>query len=379
MEILIEKDSLNNQIIKPNTNEHQLTEIKKKIDLDSFEIIKLIGKGSYGKVLLVKLKSKENYYAMKILNKNLLKLKKQVDHTKNERDLMVKINSPFIVNIKFAFQDDKNLYLVSEFMQGGEVFFHLKQKKFFSEELVKFYAIELVLAISHIHEQNAVYRDLKPENILLDKNGHIKLTDFGLCKIVNEDNKAYTICGTVYYLAPEILLNKGYTKEIDWWSLGCVVYLMLEGKPPFMVNKNNLNLSLYKNKLTFLHTSSRNAENFVTSLLVFNPQQRLGYGGNGINNIKNHAFFKGVDWDRALKKEYRPPFVPKLSNNLDLRYFDSTFTKEVIDINQIKNDNNNQNKNIEDNLADENYQNFSYIENEMNENLIKNEDFGNNV
>ena len=379
MEILIEKDSLNNQIIKPNTNEHQLTEIKKKIDLDSFEIIKLIGKGSYGKVLLVKLKSKENYYAMKILNKNLLKLKKQVDHTKNERDLMVKINSPFIVNIKFAFQDDKNLYLVSEFMQGGEVFFHLKQKKFFSEELVKFYAIELVLAISHIHEQNAVYRDLKPENILLDKNGHIKLTDFGLCKIVNEDNKAYTICGTVYYLAPEILLNKGYTKEIDWWSLGCVVYLMLEGKPPFMVNKNNLNLSLYKNKLTFLHTSSRNAENFVTSLLVFNPQQRLGYGENGINNIKNHAFFKGVDWDRALKKEYRPPFVPKLSNNLDLRYFDSTFTKEVIDINQIKNDNNNQNKNIEDNLADENYQNFSYIENEMNENLIKNEDFGNNV
>jgi serine/threonine protein kinase len=310
---------------------------------------------------------------MKILNKDLLKSKNQVDHTKNERNLMIKINSPFIVSIKFAFQDDKNLYLVSEFMQGGELFFHLTKKKYFSEKLVKFYTIELVLAISHIHEQNAVYRDLKLENILLDKDGHIKLTDFGLSKILNEDNKAYTICGTVYYVAPEILLKKGYTKEIDWWSLGCAVYIMLEGGPPFSISKSQLNISLYKKKIKFIHTKNEDAKNFVRSLLVFNPEERLGFGENGIDNIKNHSFFKGVDWDKALKKEYKPPFVPELSNNIDLRYFDSNFTQEVVDINKIKDNNKNINTTNEEKIIDENYKNFSY--NENNDELMKNADF----
>ena len=144
------------EILKNSLNETQMKEIKLKISLDNFEIIKLIGEGTYSKVLLVKLKSKETYYAMKILNKKILKLKNQEKNTKSERDLMIKISSPFIVNIKFAFQDDINLYLVSEFMQGGELFFHLRKNKYFSEELVKFYATELVLAISHIHEKNAM-------------------------------------------------------------------------------------------------------------------------------------------------------------------------------------------------------------------------------
>ena len=373
LDILIENDSQNNKIIETSKSETQLNEVPKKIDIDSFEILKLLGKGTYGKVLLVKLKPNENYYAMKILNKDLLKSKNQVDHTKNERNLMIIINSPFIVSIKFAFQDDKNLYLVSEFMQGGELFFHLTKKKYFSEELVKFYTIELVLAISHIHEQNAVYRDLKLENILLDKDGHIKLTDFGLSKILNEDNKAYTICGTVYYVAPEILLKKGYTKEIDWWSLGCAVYIMLEGGPPFSISKSQLNISLYKKKIKFIHTKNEDAKNFVRSLLVFNPEERLGFGENGIDNIKNHSFFKGVDWDKALKKEYKPPFVPELSNNIDLRYFDSNFTQEVVDINKIKDNNKNINTTNEEKIIDENYKNFSY--NENNDELMKNADF----
>ena len=309
---------------------------------------------------------------MKILKKKLLKSKKEKSHSKNERDLMIKISSPFIVNIKFAFQDYKNLYLVSEFMQGGELFFHIKKNKYFSEELVRFYTMELVLAISHIHEKNAVYRDLKPENILLDKDGHIKLTDFGLCKIIKEDDKTYTICGTIEYIAPEILMNNGYNKEVDWWSLGCVVYKMLEGKSPFGHPRGQIDVSFFKKPLKFYYTDSEEAKDFVKSLLVFNPEKRLGNGINGINDILNHKFFEGVDWDMALKKEYKPPFVPELSDDLDLKYFDQKFTQENIKSNQMNNNKSLENKEKD---LDSNYKDFSFIDNEIAENILKDDYF----
>ena len=385
IESLLDQDSESSEIIEKDTTEtqlSQLSEIKIKINLDSFEIIKLLGKGTYGKVLLVKLKSKESYYAMKILNKKHLKMKKQEIHTKNERDFMVKISSPFIVNIRFAFQDDKNLYLVTDFMQGGELFFHLKNKKHFSEELVRFYATELVLAISDIHKENAIYRDLKPENILLDKYGHIKLTDFGLCKILKENEKTFTLCGTMQYIAPEVLLHNGYKKEVDWWSLGCVIFDLLEGRVPFNPPKGcQMNISFYKKPLRFKHTNSDNAKNFIKSLLVFEPEKRLGYGKNGINDIKNHPFFKGVDWDKAFNKEYKPPFVPDLKDDLDLKYFDSEFTQEQIDLNNIKNSQtfNKKQKNDIEKITDLNYQNFSFVENEIGQELLKDDDDEENV
>ncbi len=362
------------EILKNSLNETQMKEIKLKISLDNFEIIKLIGEGTYGKVLLVKLKSKETYYAMKILNKKILKLKNQEKNTKSERDLMIKISSPFIVNIKFAFQDDINLYLVSEFMQGGELFFHLRKNKYFSEELVKFYATELVLAISHIHEKNAIYRDLKPENILLDKDGHIKLTDLGLCRIVKENDKAYTICGTLQYIAPEILINCGYKKEVDWWSLGCVVYQMLEGKSPFGRPRGQMTINFFKKPIEFYYTDSEEAKNFIKALLVFNPEKRLGFGKNGINDIKNHPFFKGIDWDKALNKEYKPPFVPELSDELDLKYFDKTYIQESVDMNKIGKDRDSENKKI-----DSNYINFSYVDNEIGEEILNTYDIDDKV
>jgi serine/threonine protein kinase len=269
---------------------------------------------------------------------------------------MVEINSPFIINIKFAFQDDINLYLVSEFMQGGELFFHLKNKKFFDEELVKLYTMELVLALTHIHEKDAVYRDLKPENILIDKDGHIKLTDFGLCKIIKDDDKAYTICGTITYLAPEILLNKGYQKEVDWWSLGCVVYRMLEGRSPFGSPRGQLTLSYFKQKITFKNNVSEEAKDFVKSLLIFDPEKRLGYGNNGSDDIKNHAFFRGMDWTKVYNKEYQPSFVPQLTNDLDLKYFDKNFTDEKISVDDLKSDENNETLN---------YTNFSFVDKDM--------------
>jgi serine/threonine protein kinase len=177
-----------------------------KLKTEDFQKYKLIGKGSFGDVFLVKFKSNNQFYAMKILDKKTVVSYNQEEHTKSERDLMVKVDCPFIIDIKFAFQDKQNLYLVTEFMPGGELFFHLYREKRFNNDKTKFYAVEIILAIEFLHKKNMMYRDLKPENVLIDKTGHIKLTDFGLSKILSkEKEKTYTICGTPQYLAPEVL------------------------------------------------------------------------------------------------------------------------------------------------------------------------------
>ena len=320
-------------IIESNNEEENEHPLNIKLTYNDFQPIKLLGRGSFGEVILVRLKSTKKVYAMKILDKKILKMKKQQNHTKTERDLMVKINSPFIVNIKSAFQDDTNLYLVSEFMQGGDMFFHMHdgQIVIFSHDKTRFYILELVLALESLHKNNMVYRDLKPENILLDSKGHVKLTDFGLSKILeDEDDKAFTLCGTPQYLAPEVLLKKGYDKMVDWWSLGCVLYEMLMGRLPFAIKRGMINLKIYEKKVDYPRKISNEARDLIEKFLVVNPTERLGYGPNGTDDIKNHPFFNGVDWDLAIQKKYKPPFIPKLKNDVDLRYFDNCFTDEPI-------------------------------------------------
>ena len=316
-------------------NDNQDQALNVKVTYNDFEPIKLLGRGSFGEVLLVRLKANNKVYAMKILSKKLLKIKKQELHTKTERDLMVKINCPFIVNIKSAFQDTSKLYIVSEFMQGGDMFYHLHDGQIiiFNNEKTKFYVLELVLALEFLHKNNMVYRDLKPENILLDEKGHVKLTDFGLSKILeDEDDKAFTICGTPQYLAPEVLLKKGYDKSVDWWSLGCVMFEMLAGKLPFPIKRGiKLNSKLYEKPVEFPKNITKEAKDLIQQLLVVNPNERLGQGPDGSQNIKNHPFFKGVNWKDAWDRKIKPPFIPKLKNDTDLRYFDTMFTDEPID------------------------------------------------
>ena len=305
-----------------------------KLSYSNFEPLKLIGRGSFGQVLLVRLKANKKLYAMKILDKKTLKQGKQQIHTKTERDLMVKINCPFIVNIKSAFQDETNLYIVSEFLQGGDLFFHLHEKRnvVFPEEKAKFYVIELVVALDFLHKNNMVYRDLKPENILLDSQGHVKLTDFGLSKIFeNENDKAYTVCGTPQYLAPEILLRKGYDKAVDWWSLGCVMYEMIYGKLPFKFKYDTQpNLNIYKKKVMYPSWMEENAKDLIINLLTIEPDKRLGSGKNGEENIKRHPFFSDVDWDKALNKKLKPPFVPKIEDETDIKYFEKSLAESPI-------------------------------------------------
>lgn len=307
-----------------------------KISYTDFEPLKLLGTGSLGRVLLVRFLSNNNLYAMKILSKSQIKLKKQEEHTKTERDLMVKFNNSFVVNIKFAFQDDSKLYIVSEFLQGGDMFYHLHNSSFdFTESTIKFYIIEIILGIEFLHNNNVIYRDLKPENILMDCEGHIKISDFGLAKILsNSREKAYTLCGTLQYLAPEILKNKGYDKSVDWWSLGIIFYQMLMGKMPYSIKGNKINPEIFETKLKFNDDINPLAINLINQLLNPNPKKRIGYGDLDAKKIKEHNYFADVDWNKYLNKEIEPPFVPKLENDMDLRYFDKIFTDEPVDSNR---------------------------------------------
>ena len=330
---------LDNSQNEENNAELEQT-INVKVTFNDFEPLKLLGRGSFGEVLLVRLKANQKVYAMKILSKNLLKIKRQQIHTKTERDLMVKINCPFIVNIKSAFQDIAKLYIVSEFMQGGDMFYHMHDGKIiiFNNDKTRYYIMELVLALEFLHKNNMVYRDLKPENILLDAKGHIKLTDFGLSKILEtESDKAFTICGTPQYLAPEILQKKGYNKAVDWWSLGCVMYEMLTGKIPFAIKRGvKLNMKIYEQGVKYPDHLYKNAKDLIKKLLVIDPNERLGSGPDGSENIKKHPFFKGINWNDAYQRKGKPPFIPKLKNDTDLRYFDTMFTEEPINGNQRK-------------------------------------------
>ena len=259
-----QETKLDNSHDDDNEEEIDAQHLNIKLTFTDFDPIKLLGRGSFGEVLLVRLKANKKVYAMKILNKKILKIKKQQTHTKTERDLMVKINSPFIVNIKSAFQDSSKLYIVSEFMQGGDMFFHLHDGKIvtFNNDKAKFYIMELVLALESLHKNNMVYRDLKPENILLDAKGHVKLTDFGLSKILeNEEDKAFTICGTPQYLAPEVIKKKGYDKAVDWWSLGCVMFEMLTGKIPFPIKRGvKLNMTIYEQGVNYPSILTKSAK-----------------------------------------------------------------------------------------------------------------------
>ena len=331
-EQLIDKKEMKEEQQENSNNYENL-----KLSYNDFQPIKLIGTGSFGRVLLVRFKTNNTLYAMKILSKTQIKLKKQEEHTRTERNLMVKVNCPFVVNIKFAFQDESKLYIVSDFMQGGDMFYHLhSNKKKFPESTAKFYIIELILGLEFLHKNNVIYRDLKPENILMDTDGHIKISDFGLSKILEDsDDKTYTLCGTPQYIAPEILKNKGYDKTVDWWALGCFLYEMLTGCLPFRIPRGNkINPKVYEEPLRFPQDTNPLAISLINQLLTVNPKKRLGYGESDAQKIKEHAYFKGINWEKYWNKETEPPFIPELDSEIDLKYFDKMFTDEPVNSNR---------------------------------------------
>lgn len=301
--------------------------LKSHLSINDFDLLKVIGKGSFGKVMQVVKKDTKQIYALKTLRKQHIISRMEVTHTLAERTVLARITNPFIVPLKFSFQSPEKLYLVLSFINGGELFWHLQKEGKFSMNRSRFYIAELLTALESLHELNVIYRDLKPENILLDYQGHIALCDFGLCKLnMTNNDKTNTFCGTPEYLAPELLLNQGYTRSVDWWTLGILLYEMLTGLPPFYDDDvPTMYRKILQNELKFpTWLENTDAQDLLIKLIQKDPSKRL----NDAQVIKNHSFFKDIDWQKLLSKNYLPPFKPNVENLLDTSNFDQDFTSE---------------------------------------------------
>ena len=295
------------------------------IALGDFELHDTLGTGSFGRVRLAKYLPKPGFYALKILKKSEVIYLKQVEHVKTEKKLLETISHPFIVNLMGAFQDDKNLYLMMEYIIGGEFFSHLRKAGRFPNDTAKFYAAQITLVFGYLHSMTILYRDLKPENILLDKQGHCKVTDFGFAKKV--DYRTWTLCGTPEYLAPEIILSKGHGKAVDWWALGILLYEMLAGYPPFY-DEDPLGIyqKILDGKIKFPWHFDRNSKDLIKKLLTADLTKRLGNLKNGADDIKKHKWFTtGADssyWDDVLNKKIQPPIQPDVGDEKDTSNFE---------------------------------------------------------
>ncbi|CAO2653009.1 Nn.00g024200.m01.CDS01 [Neocucurbitaria sp. VM-36] len=302
-----------------------------RLSIDDFELLKVVGKGSFGKVMQVQKKDTHRIYALKTIRKAHIISRSEVAHTLAERSVLAQINNPFIVPLKFSFQSPEKLYLVLAFVNGGELFHHLQKEQRFDINRARFYAAELLCALECLHGFNVIYRDLKPENILLDYTGHIALCDFGLCKLdMKDEDRTNTFCGTPEYLAPELLTGAGYTKSVDWWTLGVLLYEMLTGLPPFYDENTN---DMYRKILTEpLHFPGPEivppaARDLLTRLLDRNAEKRLG--AKGAAEIKAHYFFHSIDWRKLLERKYEPSFKPNVVDAKDTANFDREFTSEA--------------------------------------------------
>jgi len=304
------------------------------VTLSDFNIKKKIGKGTFGTVYLVEKIDTKTLYAMKQLRKDMIIKSDALVCAKLEKEILKRSHHPFLVGLEFAFQSPISIYFVMKFYQGGELYNHLLAKKRFSEDNAKFYGAQIALALGELHKNKIIYRDMKPENILLDTDGYIALADFGLAKILEENQSTMTFCGTAEYIAPEIVNGVGHNKQVDWWGLGVLLYEMMIGVPPFH-NKNQHILFQYITTKEVIFPDpkkyniiiSPDAIDIIKKLLCKKPGDRLG-AKNDVDEIMSHPFFKSVDAEKLLKKElvpeYKPPIDP--NNAYDLQNFQTEST-----------------------------------------------------
>ena len=305
----------------------------KQVGVEDFKVLKVIGRGSYGKVCLVEHNTTHELYAMKSLKKDVLLDEDQVESTLLEKKILEKVDHPFLVGMVFCFQTEERIYFIMPFIRGGELFQHLKNEKIFNEEKVKLYAAMIGLGLGHIHSQGIIYRDIKPENILIDENGYLKIADFGMAKILIGNEKANSFCGTPEYLSPEIILGTGHNKSSDWWSYGILLFEMLFGLPPFYCDNNERMYQLIIHadlKFPKKIPSSENFKDLIRKLLNKNPDKRLG-SINDFDDIKNHPFFADINFDDLLAKKIKAPYIPALKDATDTTNFDQEFTSENVD------------------------------------------------
>ncbi|OQS02455.1 kinase [Thraustotheca clavata] len=302
---------LSDSAMPPKSNEK-----KDPMTIDDFELLSVLGKGAFGKVILVRKRVGGGIFAVKVLKKQHVIAKNQVAHTKTERRVLQDIDHPFVVHLRYAFQNAGKLYLVMDYYSGGTLFQLLRSQRHFKEHQARLYGAQLVLALTHLHTLHIVYRDLKLENILMDDEGFIALADFGLSREhVRGSDDATTFCGTPEYLAPEILQRKSYGKAVDWWSFGVIMYEMLSGSTPFYHpnRKQNFHNILHERLDVSSKYFSDDARSLLRGLLTRDPDMRLGCRGG--KEIMSHSFFAEISWEKLYRRQVRAPFIPRANNN----------------------------------------------------------------
>ncbi|XP_047992114.1 atypical protein kinase C isoform X6 [Leguminivora glycinivorella] len=315
---------------------------QRQYSLDDFELIRVIGRGSYAKVLMVELKRTKRVYAMKVIKKALVTDDEDIDWVQTEKHVFeTASNHPFLVGLHSCFQTPSRLFFVIEFVRGGDLMFHMQRQRRLPEEHARFYAAEISLALHFLHERGVIYRDLKLDNVLLDHEGHIKLTDYGMCKEgVRPGDTTSTFCGTPNYIAPEILRGEEYGFSVDWWALGVLTYEMLAGRSPFDIaqaadnpdqnTEDYLFQVILEKTIRIPRSLSVKAASVLKGFLNKSPSERLGCGESGFMDIVQHPFFKSIEWEMLEQKQVVPPFKPRLEGERDLANFPPEFTDEPV-------------------------------------------------
>ncbi|KAL4065350.1 kinase-like domain-containing protein [Scleroderma yunnanense] len=294
------------------------------LKLSEFEVRGALGTGTFGRVLLVRLKSttpdSPNIFAMKVLRKSEIVRLRQVEHVNAERHILSRVRHPFVVDLFATFQDSLNIYMLMSYVPGGELFTHLRRAQRFTPDVTRFYLANIILALKYLHSFNIIYRDLKPENLLLDSCGYLRLTDFGFSKVV--DDRTWTLCGTPEYLAPEIIQSEGHGKAADWWACGILCYEMLVGYPPFFDETAfGIYNKILKGNIHWPRNMDRLSKELIKAFLHPDRSKRLGNMIGGPQDVLDHPWFRGVDWSALERREIKAPLIPHTSSLDDTRHF----------------------------------------------------------